>query len=80
MDSETVLAAMNRAHRVILLTTKERGIAQPVGLKEKTPSMKVLKKLEPQTVRLRQSGRDRSTAEKKVLYQLDQCLLGKIEE
>ena len=79
MDSEPVLSAMNRAHRVILLTTTERDIAQPVGLKGKIQSTKVSKKLEPQTERLRQSGRDRSTAEKKVLYQLDQCLLGKIE-
>ena len=31
MDSEPVKSAMKDAHRVILLTTKERDIAQPVG-------------------------------------------------
>ena len=60
--------------------TEGRGIAPHVGLKRKTPSMRVLMKLEPQTGRLRQSGRDRSTAEKRVLYQLGLCHLRKIEE
>jgi len=40
----------------------------------------VLMKLEPQIGRLRQSGRGRSTAEKKALYQQGLCHLGKIEE
>ena len=80
MDSELVISAMRAVPQVILLTTKGRGIAPHVGLKRKTPSMRVLMKLEPQTGRLRQSGRDRSTAEKKDLYLLGLCHLGKIEE
>ena len=80
MDSVTVMSAMKAVLQVILLTTKERDIAPHVGSKRKTPNTRVLMKLEPQTGRLRQSGRDRSTAEKKALYQQDLCHLGKIEE
>ena len=79
MDSEPVISATKVAHQVILLTTKERDFAQHVGLKGKIPSTKVSKKLEPQTERLRQSGRDRNTVEETVLYLQDQCQLGKIE-
>ncbi len=80
MDSVTVMSAMKAVLQVILLTTKERDIAPHVGSKRKTPNTRVLMKLEPQTGRLRQSGRDRSTAEKKALYQQGLCHLGKIEE
>ena len=80
MDSVTVMSAMKAVLQVILLTTKERDIAPHVGSKRKTLNTRVLMKLEPQTGRLRQSGRDRSTAEKKALYQQDLCHLGKIEE
>ena len=79
MDSEPVISATKVAHQEILLTTKERDFAQHVGLKGKIPSTKVSKKLEPQTVMLRQSGRDRNTVEETVLYLQDQCQLGKIE-
>jgi len=79
MDSEPAKSAMNRAHQVILLTTKERDFAQHVGLKGKIQSTKVSKKLEPQTERLRQSGRGRNTVEETVLCLQDQCQLGKIE-
>lgn len=80
MDSEPVIPAKRVAHRVILLTTKERDFAQHVGLKKKIQSMRGSKKSEPPIVKPRQSGRDKSTAEKKAHYQLDQCPLGKIEE
>jgi len=80
MDSELVISAMRAVPQVILLTTKGRGIAPHVGSKKKIPSTRVLMKLEPKTGRLRQSGRDRSTAEKKDLYLLGLCHLGKIEE
>ena len=80
MDSVPVMSAMKAVLQVILLITKGRGIAPHVGSKRKTPSMRVLMKLEPQTGRLRQSGRDRSTAEKRALYQLVLCHLRKIEE
>ena len=80
MDSGPVISAMKVARQVILLTTKERDFAQHVGLKGKIQSTKVWKKLEPQTVMLRQSGRDRNTAEETVLCQQGQCHLGKIEE
>ena len=80
MDSEPVISAMRAVPQVILLTTKGRGIAPHVGSKKKIPSTRVLMKLEPKTGRLRQSGRDRSTAEKKDLYRLGLCHLGKIEE
>ncbi|PDH20906.1 MAG: hypothetical protein CND66_05510 [Marine Group II euryarchaeote MED-G37] len=80
MDSEPVISAMRAVPQVILLTTKGRGIAPHVGSKKKIPSTRVLMKLEPKTGRLRQSGRDRSTAEKKDLYLLGLCHLGKIEE
>jgi len=80
MDSEPVISAMRAVPQVILLTTKGRGIAPHVGSKKKIPSTRVLMKLEPKTGRLRQSGRDRSTAEKKDLYLLVLCHLGKIEE
>ena len=79
MDSEPVISATKVEHQEILLTTKERDFAQHVGLKGKIPSTKVSKKLEPQTERLRQSGRDRNTVEETVLYLQDQCQLGKIE-
>ena len=79
MDSEPVISATKVAHQVILLTTKERDFAQHVGLKRKIQSTKVSKKLEPQTEMLRQSGRDRNTAEETVLCRQDQCQLGKIE-
>ena len=80
MDSVPVISTMKAALQVILLTTKARGIAPHVGSKRKTPSTRVLMKLEPKIGRLRQSGRDRSTAEKRALYQQDPCHLGKIEE
>ena len=80
MDSVTVMSAMKAVLQVILLTTKERDIAPRVGSKRKTPNTMVLMKLEPQIGRLRQSGRGRSTAEKKDLYRLGLCHLGKIEE
>ena len=80
MDSELVISAMRAVPQVILLITKGRGIAPHVGSKKKIPSTRVLMKLEPKTGRLRQSGRDRSTAEKKDLYLLGLCHLGKIEE
>ena len=80
MDSEPVISAMRPVPQVILLTTKGRGIAPHVGSQKKTPRTRVLMKLEPQTGRLRQSGRGRSTAEKKDLYRLGLCHLGKIEE
>jgi hypothetical protein len=80
MDSEPVISAMRAVPQVILLITKGRGIAPHVGSKKKIPSTRVLMKLEPKTGRLRQSGRDRSTAEKKDLYLLGLCHLGKIEE
>lgn len=80
MDSAPVISAMRAVPQVILLTTKGRGIAPHVGSKKKIPSTRVLMKLEPKTGRLRQSGRDRSTAEKKDLYLLGLCHLGKIEE
>jgi len=80
MDSEPVISAMRAVPQVILLTTKGRGIAPHVGSKKKIPSTRVLMKLEPKTGRLRQSGRDRSTAEKMDLYLLGLCHLGKIEE
>ena len=79
MDSGPAISVMKVAHQVILLTTKERDFAQHVGLKRKIQSTKVSKKLEPQTVMLRQSGRDRNTAEETVLCLQDQCQLGKIE-
>ena len=79
MDSGPVISAMKVARQVILLTTKERDFAQHVGLKGKIQSMKVSKKLEPQTVMLRQSGRDRNTAEETVLCRQGQCHLGTIE-
>ena len=79
MDSGPVISVMKVAHQVILLTTKERDFAQHVGLKRKIQSTKVSKKLEPQTVMLRQSGRDRNTAEETVLCRQGQCPLGKIE-
>ena len=79
MDSEPAISATKVAHQVILLTTKERDFAQHVGLKGKIQSTKVSKKLEPQTERLRQSGRGRNTVEETVLCQQDQCQLGKIE-
>ena len=80
MDSVTVMSAMKAVLQVILLTTKERDIAPRVGSKRKTPNTMVLMKLEPQIGRLRQSGRGRSTAEKRGLYQQGLCHLGKIEE
>ena len=80
MDSVPVMSAMKAVLQVILLITKGRGIAPHVGLKRKTPSTMVLMKLEPQTGRLRQNGRDRSTAEKRALYRLGLCHLRKIEE
>ena len=79
MDSEPAISATKVAHQVILLTTKERDFAQHVGLKGKIQSTKVSKKLEPQTVMLRQSGRDRNTAEETGLCRQGQCHLGKIE-
>ena len=79
MDSGPVISVMKVAHQVILLTTKERDFAQHVGLKGKIQSTKVSKKLEPQTVMLRQSGRDRNTAEETGLCRQGQCHLGKIE-
>jgi hypothetical protein len=79
MDSEPAIYATKVAHQVILLTTKERDFAQHVGLKGKIQSTKVSKKLEPQTERLRQSGRGRNTVEETVLCLQDQCQLGKIE-
>ncbi len=80
MDSEPVISAMRPVPQVILLTTKGRGIAPHVGLQKKILRTRVLMKLEPQTGRLRQSGRGKSTAEKKDLYRLGLCHLGKIEE
>ena len=80
MDSEPVISAMRAVPQVILLTTKGRGIAPHVGLQKKILRTRVLMKLEPQTGRLRQSGRGKSTAEKKDLYRLGLCHLGKIEE
>ena len=79
MDSEPAISATKVAHQVILLTTKERDFAQHVGLKGKIQSTKVSKKLEPQTERLRQSGRGRNTVEETALCLQDQCQLGKIE-
>jgi len=79
MDSGPVISAMKVARQEILLTTKERDFAQHVGLKGKIQSTKVSKKLEPQTVMLRQSGRDRNTAEETGLCRQGQCHLGKIE-
>jgi len=80
MDSVPVMSAMKAVLQVILLITKGRGIAPHVGSKRKTPSTRVLMKLELQIGRLRQSGRGRSTAEKRALYQLGLCHLRKIEE
>ena len=80
MDSVTVMSAMKAVLQVILSITKGRGIAPHVGSKRKIPTTRELMKLELQIGRLRQSGRGRSTAEKRALYQLGLCHLRKIEE